>query len=90
MEGSRKETPNGGRSLRDPALTGIDAHSSATLLPRDIETVDGIRCTTVARTLLLGAVLAPRVVERAFDEAEAREVLDARQIEDDAAKRIRT
>ena len=31
---------------------GIDAHTSSTLLVRDIEDVDGIPCTTVARTLL--------------------------------------
>jgi predicted transcriptional regulator of viral defense system len=62
---------------------GIDAHTSATLLPRDVELVDGIRCTTVARTLLdLAAVLPRRAVERAFHQAEVLEVLDARWIED--------
>ncbi len=56
---------------------GIDAHTSATLLPRDVETVDGIRCTSVARTLLdLGAVLPHRAVERAVDQAEVLRVLD--------------
>jgi predicted transcriptional regulator of viral defense system len=62
---------------------GIDAHVAATLLPRDVEEVDGIRCTSVARTLLdLAAVLPRREVERAFDRAEVLEVLDARAIED--------
>jgi predicted transcriptional regulator of viral defense system len=62
---------------------GIDAHTSATLLPLDVEVVDGIPCTTVARTLLdLAAVLPRRVVERAFDQAEVLQVLDAKQIED--------
>lgn len=62
---------------------GIDAHTSTTLLERDIEVVDGIRCTTVARTLLdLAAVLPRRAVERAFDQAEVLRELDARQIED--------
>ena len=62
---------------------GIDAHTSSTLLAGDIEDVDGIPCTSVARTLLdLAAVLPRRAVERAFDEAEFREVLDARAIED--------
>ncbi len=62
---------------------GIDAHTSSTLLTCDIEDVDAIPCTTVARTLLdLAAVLPRRAVERAFDEAEFREVLDARAIED--------
>ena len=64
-------------------LAGIDAHTSSTLLPRDVETVDGIPCTTVARTLLdLGAVLPRRVVERAFDQAEVLRVLDMKQIDD--------
>ena len=59
--------------------TGIDAHTSSTLLPRDIEKVEGIPCTTVARTLLdLGAVLPRRVVERAFNQAEVLRVLDMR------------
>jgi predicted transcriptional regulator of viral defense system len=67
-----------GRGLR-----GIDAHTSSTLLPRDIEKVDGIPCTSVARTLLdLAAVLPRRAVERAFDQAEVLRVLDARAIED--------
>lgn len=62
---------------------GIDAHTSATLLPRDVEVINGIRCTTVARTLLdLAAVLPRHVVERAFDQAEVLEKLDARQIDD--------
>jgi very-short-patch-repair endonuclease len=62
---------------------GIDAHTSTTLLPRDIETVDGIPCTSVARTLLdLGAVLPRRVVERAFNQADVLRVLDMRQIDD--------
>ena len=62
---------------------GIDAHTSTTLLPRDIETVDGIPCTSVARTLLdLAAVLPRRAVERAVDQADVLQVLDARTIED--------
>ncbi len=62
---------------------GIDAHTSATLLPRDVEVVDAIPCTTVARTLLdLAAVLPRRAVERAFDQAEVLRVLDAKEIED--------
>jgi hypothetical protein len=66
---------------------GIDAHTSSTLLARDVEEVDGIPCTTVARTLLdLAAVVPRRVVERAFDEAAFREVLDAAAIEDVLAR----
>jgi hypothetical protein len=66
---------------------GIDAHTSVTLLPRDVTEVDGIRCTSVARTLLdLAAVLPRRDVERAFDQAEVLRVLDARKIEDVLAR----
>ena len=66
---------------------GIDAHTSSTLLVRDIETIDGIPCTSVARTLLdLAAVVPRRVVERALDEAEYRDVLDAVAIEDVLAR----
>ncbi len=66
---------------------GIDAHTSRTLLERDIHVVDGIRCTSVARTLLdLGAVLPRRAVERAFDQAEVLRVLDALEIEDVLAR----
>jgi hypothetical protein len=66
---------------------GIHAHTSATLLPRDVEVVDGIRCTSVARTLLdLAAVLPRRAVERAFDQADVLRVLDARRIEDVLAR----
>jgi very-short-patch-repair endonuclease len=66
---------------------GIDAHTSSTLLVRDVEVVDGIPCTTVARTLLdLAAVVPRRVVERAFDEAAFREILDATAVEDVLAR----
>jgi Transcriptional regulator, AbiEi antitoxin/Protein of unknown function (DUF559) len=66
---------------------GIDAHTSLTLLPCDIEVVDGIPCTTVARTLLdLAAVTPRRVVERAFDQAEVLRTLDAGQIENVLAR----
>lgn len=52
-------------------------------MPRDVEEVDGIRCTTVARTLLdLAAVVPRHDVERAFDQADVLEVLDAREIVD--------
>jgi very-short-patch-repair endonuclease len=68
----------GGRCRR-----GIDAHTCTTLLARDIIEIDGIRCTSVARTLLdLAAVLPRDAVERAFDQAELLQILDARAIED--------
>jgi very-short-patch-repair endonuclease len=61
----------------------IDAHTSRTLLPRDIKNVDGIPCTTIARTLLdLAAILPRRTVERAIDQAEILQLLDTKAIQD--------
>jgi len=62
---------------------GIDAHTSTKLLPRDVSKVKGIPCTSVARTLLdLAAVLPRRAVERAIDQAEILQLLDAKAIQD--------
>lgn len=66
---------------------GIAAHSAATLLPRDIEIVDGIPCTTLARTLLdLAEVVSTRSLERAIDRAEILRILDMRPIDDVLAR----
>jgi very-short-patch-repair endonuclease/predicted transcriptional regulator of viral defense system len=60
---------------------GIDLHRSTTLAERDITTVDGIPCTTVARTLVdLGDVVNRRAVERAVDQAEVLRVFDLRAV----------
>jgi hypothetical protein len=73
------------RSGRD--LTGITVHSGATLLPRDATVVDGIPCTTLARTLLdLAEVLTTRGLERAIEQAEVLRVLDMRAIDDVLAR----
>ena len=72
-------------SARRPGrrLKGIDAHTSRTLLRRDVKKVDRIPCTSVARTLLdLAAILPRRVIERAIDEAELLQLLDATAIQD--------
>jgi predicted transcriptional regulator of viral defense system len=59
----------------------IDVHTSLTLEPSDITTVDGIPCTTVARTLVdLGDVVSRREVERAVDRAEMLRVFDGRAV----------
>ncbi len=50
--------------------TGIDAHTSSTLAPHDVEDVNGIPCTTIARTLLDLAAVLPR---RAFDRDRRRD-----------------
>jgi hypothetical protein len=70
--------------LRRP---GLDVHRAPNLQPPDVTTVDGVPCTSAARTLLdLAAVIPQRALERAFDEAEIRELLDLRAIEDQLAR----
>ena len=60
-------------------IAGVAVHRSRTLTPADITTVDGIPCTTVARTLLdLAAVTPRRSTERAIEQAEVQGVLDYR------------
>lgn len=69
------------RSVR--AHEGLQVHRSITLAEADVTLVDGIPCTTVARTLVdLAAVLPRRPVERAFDQAEMEEILDVRAVLD--------
>jgi Transcriptional regulator, AbiEi antitoxin/Protein of unknown function (DUF559) len=59
----------------------IDVHTSLTLGSRDVTTVDGIPCTTVARTLVdLGDVVSRREVERAVDQAETLRVFDGKAV----------
>jgi predicted transcriptional regulator of viral defense system len=68
---------------RGQDIDAISPHSGATLLPRDVEIVDAIPCTTLARTLLdLADVVNRRSVERAIDRAEILRVLDMPPIED--------
>jgi predicted transcriptional regulator of viral defense system len=62
---------------------GIDVHRSMTLQPADLTTIDGIPCTSLARTLLdLAEVAHRRGVEKAIDRAEALGVFDLRAVED--------
>ena len=79
-------------------VKGVQTHRSITLTPHDVTTVDGIPCTTVARTLLdLAGVVGRRPLERAIEQAEVQEVLDGtgldRQLERNqhtrAASRLR-
>jgi hypothetical protein len=70
-----------GRSHRKHA--GIDVHRSTTLTPTDVTTVNGIPCTTVARTLLdLAQVIKGRPLERALDQAEILQLLDLAALDD--------
>jgi very-short-patch-repair endonuclease/predicted transcriptional regulator of viral defense system len=56
---------------------GLRIHRAAQLRGDEITVQQGIRVTTVARTLLdLAATLRPRALERALDEAEIRQLYD--------------
>jgi hypothetical protein len=62
---------------------GILVHASGTLSARDRTIVNGIPCTSVARTLVdLAAELDRRGTERAIDQAEVRGVFDLRAVDD--------
>jgi very-short-patch-repair endonuclease len=62
---------------------GIDVHRSTTLTDAHVTTVDGIPCTSVARTLLdLADVIDERGVEKAIDQAEVLRVFDLREMEE--------
>ena len=60
---------------------GLLVHRAAALQPDDCTTVDGIPCTTVARTLLdLAAVVGAAELARAIEAAEKRRIFDGRDI----------
>jgi Protein of unknown function (DUF559)/Transcriptional regulator, AbiEi antitoxin len=70
-----------GRSAR--SRPRIDVHASTTLEPTDVTIIDGIPCTSLARTLLdLADVVDRRGVERAVDQAEVRQIFDLRAVEE--------
>ena len=70
-----------GRSAR--SRPGIVVHRSTTLQPADITTIDGIPCTSLARTLLdLAEVIDRQGVERAVSQAEVLCIFDLREVED--------
>ncbi len=70
-----------GRSVRQ--RPGIQVHVSTTLEPADITEIDGIPCTSLARTLLdLAEVIDRQGVERAVSQAEVNRVFDLRAVED--------
>jgi very-short-patch-repair endonuclease len=57
-------------------------HRARNLHPEDHATLDGIPVTSLARTLLdLAAVVPPRVLERAVEEAERLRLFDLRAVE---------
>jgi hypothetical protein len=66
---------------------GIEVHRSTTLTAADITTVDGIPCTTVARTLVdLGDDVDQQGVERAVGQAEVLGVFDGAAVESALAR----
>jgi hypothetical protein len=68
------------RSSRSP--DGIRVHRVPSLTPLDITEVDGIPCTTVARTLLDRAATATaQQLKREYDEAEHLKILNVRETE---------
>lgn len=70
-----------GRSAR--RRPGIDVHASTTLQAADLATIDGIPCSSPARTLLdLADVVNRRAVEKAIDQAEVLRIFDLRAVEE--------
>jgi very-short-patch-repair endonuclease len=64
------------------AKDAIEVHRSVTLTAEDITTVDGIPCTTVARTLVdLGDIVPRRAVEKAVEQAEILQLFDLNAVE---------
>jgi very-short-patch-repair endonuclease len=60
---------------------GIVLHRPRQLAEGDRTRVDGIPCTSVARTLLdIAATEPPRALRRAYEESERRRVLDLRDV----------
>jgi predicted transcriptional regulator of viral defense system len=65
----------------------LETHQTRTLAPHDLTTVERIPVTSVARTLLdLAAVAPQRHVERALDQAEILRVFDLMAIDDVLAR----
>jgi very-short-patch-repair endonuclease len=62
---------------------GVIVHRSHMLEPKDFTIVDGIRVTTIARTLLdLAGVVPEHHLARAVDRAERLEIFDLMAVED--------
>ena len=72
-------------SLPSPSArpkAGIEVHRSVTLTADDVTTVEGIPCTTLARTLVdLSDVVDRRAVERAVEQAEVLRLFDLHEVQ---------
>jgi Protein of unknown function (DUF559) len=65
----------------------IEVHRSTTLTAAEVTTVDGISCTTVARTLVdLGDDVDRQGVERAVSQAEVMGVFDGEAVDEALAR----
>jgi very-short-patch-repair endonuclease len=65
------------------ARAGVDVHSGALIADRDRSTLDGIPCTSLARTLLdLATVLERPALARAIDRAEGLRAFDMAAVEE--------
>ncbi|MEA2157795.1 MAG: hypothetical protein QOD66_175 [Solirubrobacteraceae bacterium] len=63
--------------------SGVTIHCSRTLTDADVTTVNGIPCTSVARTILdLASCVNRRAVERTLDQAEVEGVLNLDAVKD--------
>jgi predicted transcriptional regulator of viral defense system len=63
--------------------SGIDVHRATGLDERDVQTVRGIPCTTVARTLLdLATTIDITALERAIEQAEKLRIFDLAAVVD--------
>jgi hypothetical protein len=68
---------------RAPNVPGLTVHTSLTLTDDDVTEVDGIPCTTIARTHLdLAAVVSQPQTERGLNQAEVMRVFDLRALRD--------
>jgi very-short-patch-repair endonuclease len=72
-----------GPRRRGRSPDGIEAHRDGTVAPQDRADVEGIPCTSVARTLLdLAGVVRPRQLRNAITAAEVLRLLDLRALEE--------
>jgi len=67
--------------------SGVAVHTSTILTLTDVTVANRIPATTVARTLFdIAALITPRQLERAFDQADIMQGLDLNEINDQLAR----
>jgi hypothetical protein len=71
------------RAAKRGSRPGIEVHAGGTLRPADVTRVDGVPCTTVARTLLdLSEVVDDHTLARACERAESLRSFDMLALDD--------